>query len=505
MSLPTHDDPTTAARRRFRTPDAGPSRIARVVQVLLLLVAGVVIGMQYVQPDKRVLAVLAALAVAGIAWRLDIITALGLLVFLLPFPRGTVFGTTTVALILLLFIIWLVRVSMRHLPRPHGSPIDMPLVALLILYVLSFYNVRSPMAWTYAPGYFEQFVCCVLMFYLFYNSVRTARDLERLHVAMLVSAFAVFLTAIYELGHPGQALFAGWIDFTATSNVAEGINTHNARVGGVLRDYELLSEYCDLTLLLTIFMLARARTLARKVVLGLFTMLTVFILFATVTRGAIVSLAVATVYLMWQLRQRIKFVPLAIAAGTVAAVFIAMNGLVSTFTRSGDLFGRLAGTKVVNGWVPEDRADVWQNALGRAMVHPFIGQGPYYGEMPGFTPVWPHNVYLYYANILGFTGLAIYLWLLWRFFRLTRPLSDDLADPDYARAFGVIARTQFVLFAVNEFKIDYLRNPIYQMVVWVMFAVWAVTWKLSQARTEEVRLPAHPLLEAAPAPRARTA
>lgn len=478
--------PSTALPARPRHVESPlATRLNRWFQGLLVLVAGVLIGQQYVYPDKRMIPLLLSVVVIGITWRLDTVAGIGLLILALPFPRGTVFGTTSIAFILMLVIIWLVRVSTRQVAAPRRSPIDLPLVGLVIVYILSFSNVRDSLALDLGLRNFVLFLGAVFMYFLITNNVHTERDLKRVHDAQLVSALSIFLLGLWELNHPGQGFIPGWFGFQHT--VGTEFSTRNVRIGSAFFDYELLSEYCALTLLLAFFRLARAKSNNERGLYIGFMLLNVFILFATVTRGALLSLLLALPVLLWTIRRRIRMVPFTIAVSAGLALFIGMNFFVSKFTRSGDVFARLGGTKLVGGWMPDSRADAWTNAWERAWVHPFVGQGPRYGPMPGFDLTWPHNVYLYYANIVGFVGLGFFLIMMFRFWQMTRPRTDDIAKGPYAEAFLIIAHTQFFLFAINEFKIDYLRNSVYQMVVWVMFAVWTATHKIARDPAARLR------------------
>src|SRR5262249_9119607 len=154
--------------------------------------------------------------------------------------------------------------------------------------------------------------------------------------------------------------------------------------------------------------------------------------------------------------------------------------VVARYTNSGDLFLRMSETRVVHGVVPEARQGAWLNAWKRSLVHPILGQGPYYGELPGYEMYWPHNVYLFIANILGFPGLLLYLVILYGLFTMLRPVVDDLRHESYADAYLIIARTQLVMFCLNEIKIDYLRNMIYAFQVWLMFATWTAAYLVSR-------------------------
>jgi hypothetical protein len=251
-------------------------------------------------------------------------------------------------------------------------------------------------------------------------------------------------------------------------------------------------------------LLLRARSNTRRTVLMVLFLINLFCLFTTVTRGAIIALTCGTVYLLWIVRRHLRFVPFASVVAGILVLVVGMNFFVSHYTKSGDLFGRLFETRIVNGWMPEDRAEVWTWAWQRALVHPILGQGPYYVPIPGITYAWPHNNYLFTANIIGFLGLGFYLWFLWTLLRITRPMTDDLRDPDYARAYLTIAHVQLVVFMINEFKIEYLRNDVYQFVVWVYYATWCAAAMIARTAPTPVPIqaaepePAPPALPAHP-------
>src|SRR5258706_2349232 len=229
---------TTAPRPRFRLPGL-PGWLVNGVAVI---VGGVLLGQQYVHPNRRVRPVIVGVIVCGLAWRVGMVAGLGVLVLALPFPRGTVFGNTNLALILILLVIWLLRISQRQSPAPRQSPFDLPIVGLLIMYMLSFYNVKSPFFLERGLQNFELFAGAALMLYMIVNNLRTNQDLERFHHFVLISAASIFAVAVYELNHPASVFIEGWIDFTST--VGTEFNTRNVRVGSMLHDYELLSEYC---------------------------------------------------------------------------------------------------------------------------------------------------------------------------------------------------------------------------------------------------------------------
>src|SRR5258705_2372665 len=260
---------------------------SRLLNPILVVIAGLVLGQQYVSPNKRVVPVIIGLLVSGLAWGVGIIAGLGVLIVALPFPRGTVFGNTNLALILLMLVIWLLRITQRQIPPPRRTPLDLPIIGLLTMYMLSFYNVHDRTLLIAGLQNFELFAGAVIMFYLIVHNTRTTADLERIHQFLMISAASLFLIAVYELNHPASVFIPGWIDFSNT--VGSEFNTRNVRVGSMFHDFELLSEYCAITMMMAIFLLMRARTLGRTVVYGSFLVLNAFVMFATVSRGAIAS------------------------------------------------------------------------------------------------------------------------------------------------------------------------------------------------------------------------
>ena len=465
---------------RPTTSDSKPWRedpFSRFFNALMIAITGVLLGFQYWSPNKRVIPVVVSLMVFGIAWRLSMMAALNLLVFLLPYPKGTVFGSTNLAFVLLVFIIWLLRVSLQMSPRPRSTPIDLPISAFLLWAVLSFYNVQSAHALSEGLINFELLVACVLYFYLIVNSVHTQRDLERFHQAQLVTAFGIFVLAAWESRHAGQVLIPGLIDFSAT--VGHDFNTRDIRVGSSFRDYELLSEYCGIILLLVGFQLMRVRTQLGALILSLYALFNVYTMFTTVTRGVFVALGIALPIGFYLIRRRLNPVRFMTTVVTIAVLAITMNFVVANYTTTGDVFLRLSESKVT-GIVPEARADIWANAWNRVFVHPILGQGPFYDEIPGYGYWWPHNVYLFIANLYGFPGLLFFIGILIGLWGVTKLTTDDLRHPSYADAFLIVARVQLLVFAINEIKIDFLRNPIYQFQAWQYFGTWTAAYLVAK-------------------------
>jgi O-antigen ligase len=465
----------SVAPRLERPPNPLAGLLDRLAAILLVLGIGVMMGLQYITPNKRVLSVLTALLMFGLTWRLDIVSGVGIMAIALPFPRTTIYGNTNIYIVAFMLVIWLLRVTMRQSAPPRRSPIDAPLIVMLISYVVSFYNVGAGDLAS-SIGIFQMMAATWLMFYLIGSIPETRRDFERLLAFQAVSVLLVCSVAIFEMTHPGQVLIPGWIEFTNTTSPDAA--AFGVRVGSTFYDYELLCEYCAINALLILFLFLRSGSILLRTAYGGLLLLVMFIMFATVTRGGIIALGVGTLYLLWLVRRRLTMVGVTIMTAGVAAGLIGMNWFVVTYTRTGNMFERLAGSTVV-GFVPDNRRQVWPQAWNRIFEHPLLGHGPFYSPLSGAQVYhWPHSLPLYVANNVGFIGIAILAWMLWTLFRITRPTTDDLRDADSVRSFMLIARAQMVVFLVDEIKVEYLRNMNYAFQVWLMFGLMVAAHRL---------------------------
>ena len=460
----------------------------RAAIVLALIALGVALGTQYLAPNIRVVAVTAAVIVVGVAWRLDMVSAMGVLILALPFPRGTVFGSTNLALILLIGILYMLRWTQRSVPPPVSSPAFAPVALFFMAAVMSFYNIPNANHLYFALQNFQLLVGTLVMYWLVVQNVRSETDLRRVLGFQLLSTVFICLVAVWELGNPGGTLVPGWITFSGT---AGSDRTENIRVGSMFYDYELLSDFCGLALLMLVFLRLRARGGNERLLLTGVILLVLFTLFTTATRGAIVALAIAAGYMAFIMRRHIRVVPFVITVTVILAAFFAMDFYVTHFTKAGNLFSRFEHSEFV-GWMPDSRAGTWTDAWGRWQAHPLLGHGLFYSADRGGTKVWywPHNLYLYILNVVGLFGFSAWMWMMVRFARMTRPIVDHLDHPEFAKSYLLVCQAQLVFFVVDQFKIEFWRNPNYQFQVWLMFALWTATHRIATTRSQAAPLAA---------------
>ncbi len=452
-----------------------PGWLGPVGLLLCMAAIAVLTGAQIAEPNKRVLQVIAAVIIVFLAFRTRLIDALTLCVLFIPFPKATSYGNTNVAFVLLIAIVWLFRVTTGRAERVGRTPLDVPILLLVMAYAISFYNV-DPGNLSSAWALFLAFLSYVFLMYMVLNIVQTPADVRRILLAQAVSCAFICAVGLYEQNHPGGRLIPGWIDFSGTGESrGQGV-----RIGSTFLDYELFGEYCALNLVIQLFMWTRATTRTRRWLLAGLMVLTLFCMFATVTRGPLVALALGLFYLGWLSRRQFSFPRLVMVVAGLVAVLAAGDFVVSNFTKSRSVFDRLFKTEFVKGVVPDSRAGAWEYAVKNIAEHPIIGHGPYYSIEKGVTArYWTHNVYLYYASIVGLLGLAAFLFFLWRLWQMSRPRAPSLGTGGYIDAATLAMHVVLFMFIVDQLKIDYLRNERYSFYVWFLFGFIAAVGQVA--------------------------
>jgi len=215
--------------------------------------------------------------------------------------------------------------------------------------------------------------------------------------------------------------------------------------------------------------------------------LDVFVLLATITRGALISLAVAAPFVAWRARRHIRFHTFVITLGLCWAA-AGWSSTSSPTTRArATSWSAWRRTTFVRG-VPDNRTEVWS---GRLAAHhssgPVFGYGPFYAETKAEvrrdvkTRFWPHNNYLMYWHMLGIVGLGAFLWLMFRLWAATRRAASSMSDPSYARGLLLALQGMLLLFLVDQIKIDTCANSVYSYWVWIFFGLIIATGRIAAA------------------------
>ncbi|MBI4721267.1 MAG: O-antigen ligase family protein [Chitinivibrionia bacterium] len=462
----------------------GQFALSKGLAVAAVALLAAAVGFQVYDPSKRFIEAVVGVIFIALISRFSLVSSLLFFMLMYIFPFALKVGSSNVVFIPLILIIWLIRVSVRNVARPIGSLADWIVVLMAISYILSFYNNPGGAMLVFALQNSFAFLVAVGLFYLIVNFVRDAKTLQRIVTFQVMSCLFVAIFCILELLFPGRAIIPGWLHtFHRETLVME-----NVRIQGPFHDFELLAEFFALNIPIILFMFVRSRRMLHRFGYFGLVLLVIGLLMATSTRGAFISLFIGALYMLWIIRRDLNIVRLVYIIAVVAAMFAVTEVFVSKYTISGGMMKRLLGTKFV-GYIPDTRTRAWPKAVERWKQHPIIGHSPswdYSQKLEKWN--WPHNGYLFYMNITGLVGLAAFLLLLYKLMRASIAVkSSTMFDSSFPRAFMLILHVDLVIFAIDELKIDYLRNQEYTLFVWLIFGFIAATYSvaLNEERTSE--------------------
>ncbi len=442
--------------------------------IAFIAAAGALIGFQIANPVKRVLETIGGLILVYLIWNFSTLSALWLILIIYPFPFALSVGNSTFIFVVIVFIIYLLRVATHTATLRFDKRFNLPVIFMVMSYVVSFYNFRgSPEIIRFGLIHTVNLFAAILLFYLITNLVNDERKLQTaVKVSMITCALAILFTVL-ELLFPGRQLIPGWL---YTEHKAQLV-MKEIRMGGPFKDYELHAEFFAMNIPVILLLVVRARRLLTRTVFTLLLVAALVMLFTTITRGAFISLTIGMIYLAYIARRDLGFVRLVSIGGALVALVFIIDTLVTQYTVSGSLFGRMIATTFEKGVIPENRVDAWGGAIARGFEHPLIGHGPGWDFSKGIEAgIWPHNAYLFYFNITGLFGLSAFILLLVTLVRASLSgLRSSLVRSPFPEALMKVLHVSLVIFIIDQIKIDYLRNNIYLYFVWFSFGMIAAT------------------------------
>ena len=466
-----------------RAGGSSRSRFHWIKPLAAVIGVGIFVGTQIVSPTKRVLEAIAALVVVFVLWNFSTLGALWFLVVMYPFPFAISLGNSNFVFVLIIFLIHMIRVSSGterfKLDRRVAAPV-------LGAYILSFYNVfgvAPPVIQRSALLNTGNFLAAALFFFMIISFVDNEIALRRTLNFIVLCATLVIIFTFLEMLFPGRTLIPNWL-YTRhrTQLIMQGI-----RMGGPFHDFELVAEFFAMNTLIILLLAIRAKRMLIRSVYTVLLVVNLTMMLATITRGAFISLFIGLAYLTILSRRDMNIVRFVAAAAAFSLLIVILETVVAQYTTSGSLFERLFQTTFERGIVPENRVGPWFGAIERGMKHPFIGNGPGWDFSSGLEKgLWPHNLYLFYFNITGFFGLAVFLFLLWRLFKMTTPaIGSSIVTAPFPVAFLKILHVCFVMFVIDQLKIEYLRNEKYVFFIWLIFAMIVATSNVVRKQERE--------------------
>jgi hypothetical protein len=438
---------------------------------------GVLAGLQIYHPSKRFIEAVAGLIVIGVVWNFSAIQAVWLIIIIYVFPFGLSIGNSTAIFTIVVFVIYLVHVSTGRYRFRGDKLLNMPIALVASAYVISFYNQSTESTvMNAAIAHTSNFFVILFLYYMIVNLVDDESNLRRTIGFCMASVALVTFFSFIELLFPGRVILPNLIySVHKVSLVMKDI-----RVGGPFRDYELLAEFFAMNIPILILMIVRSRRLLVRSMYVLLLISVLFMQFATITRGAFISLIIGVVYMAWICRKDLNIVSFMGLAAAAIGAMVTIDAIMSRYTVSGSLFARLLKTTIERGFIPDTRTDAWIGAWNRWLLHPFIGNGPGWDFTHGLEKqYWPHSSYLYYLDVFGIFGTAAFIFLLYRLVRTSlKETRQSLVSSPFPVALMKTLHVSLVIFIIDMLKIDFQRNYIYMYFIWIVFALISATRKV---------------------------
>lgn len=358
------------------------------------------------------------------------------LIPLLPLAAHVALGIGCVAILLRLCI-----ERDFHLCR---MPYDAP--ALLFL-VISFLSVFIAPDVSFSLYNFSHLVPIYVSTYLLVGqTVRTSREVQRVVIAMALSAALVILYGFYQFIFGIDISAMKWVDGAAFPELSK-------RVFSTWENPNILAGYLDIVACLALGLAVGLSGWRRGLALTIL-VLALACLGMTYARGAclVIGILLAGYGVLRDWRVLLGIV--AIGAGVLFFDPVLSDRLLSVFTRIDTS--------------SEMRLAFWESTVAMIMDHPFlgIGWGMYFMVYPEYdfylqgAPVQivhAHNMYLNYAAEIGIPGALAFFWfffgsllLAFRLPRKTPPWADVLAA--HAHEWHAVADVREALMAWRSKK-----------------------------------------------------
>jgi O-antigen ligase len=395
-------------------------RFVQALIVVLCVAAGLVVG-AYVALLSPIFAAAGVLAMVGgllmlrdVQWGLVAIIAL---ICLLPFgalPFKIGFTPTFLDLALIaVYFVWIVRIATGKAGRFIGTALGLPIVIFMLLACASFI---AGLAYAYLDQYvlrhFVEILLSISLFFVVVNCVPTQKRLRMLVLVIIVAGFGAallgvllyflpsawsirLLSALGRVGYPTGAGVLRYVeDNPDLAQRAISTSTDPNVLGGLL---------ILITTLTAAQLFARAPIIPRAS-LAFMVLVDLLCLYLTYSRGSMAGLAVA-LGLLALVKYR-RLIPLMLIAGVMLLLVPQAQDYVQHF---------------VEGIHLQDLATLmrlgeYKDALILISRHPWIGVG-FVGTPETSLYIGVSNVYLLIAEEMGLVGLAVFLWIIFLFFR----------------------------------------------------------------------------------------
>lgn len=353
------------------------------------------------------------------------------------------------------FFVWLLfcKVIFDLIISNKSSDIKFPLlinvIILVLVYLFNIFNVKSG----FEMGAVESLYTIITSAAIFYLFITYVKDLKLLHKIIVTLVIACFVQIVFSS-----------LSFFYYLVIKE---FKNLRVEGLLRSYELFAEYLIIHIPLIFFLMrVTVKKLPKKVFMILLFLL-FYVLLATQTRGAFISLFVGMSYYLFMLRKREKFYnTLRISIACIVLTLLAFFILYKTVPAASRIFERFASYQI---GTLDTRQYVWDKFAIYFKERPLLGYGMVYNLRTYLFL--PHSTYFSYLLTMGILGLVAYVSFLIRIVIIGMRNNKLSIKCPYLYELSVALSSSLLIIIVDSLKIEYLKRSNYQLIVWMYFAL----------------------------------
>jgi len=249
-------------------------------------------------------------------------------------------------------------------------------------------------------------------------------------------------------------------------------------IGGIYSNPNDLALALVLTLPFCLFFMLTARSLPRKMMWAVLSMVMGYIVILTASRAGFVALALAIAVCLWHFGIKGRRLYLLIITMVLGTAFFLHAGKT--------LLARLEGTfssseNVASAYgSAQARREMLIKSLKVTAEHPFFGVGV--GDFQIISGAWSetHNVYTKFSSEAGVPALLLFLMIFKRCFSNVWKARERVGDDTELGMMGASLQASMLAFALASFFF-----PVsYHFFVYAMFAYTTIVYQISKTNRE---------------------
>lgn len=271
---------------------------------------------------------------------------------------------------------------------------------------------------------FYKVLIYVVLFYIILNSVTTHKDMDFVLNSVLVLALILALLGIFAYFGYKFHLTGAFFDFFSTRGFTQG-----ARISSTLQYANTFAAFLILPIFISFSYFVHYKRYFLKIIYGIFTLLFLFALLLTGSRGGIIAFfAVLVLYFILakgkDRKQGLMYLVVLIGVFAVFAIFkkdLILPLLQSVTNRLKDLFAFLGGAQNLSLGARETMV---KDSLNILKDYPVFGTGNgtyqyVYAKYRSiyFFSKFPHSIFFQVLDELGIAGAVAFVYMLFSLFK----------------------------------------------------------------------------------------